>query len=597
MPAGLIKDRPYIAAARETGDLAIGSYTLTRGSKLPVLPLSYPFRAVDGEWKGILVATLDLNWLSRHLAELPGTENAAISVADRNGVFLARNLDASRYIGQSFRSEAIGPVHAAQPGTAELPGIDGVERIVGYVPSTVSPGGVYVGAGIDRTIAMRSVNLETSVELLCILASILLALFAGWIGSGRFARLQRRMLARTAELETEREQRAQIEAVLAQSQKLEAVGQLTAGLAHDFNNLLAVVLGNLELARGGLREKGKTDRLLERAMEAADRGAGLTQKLLAFARNQKLAIEPADANQVIEGVQDLLERSVGPAIRIRNDLAPDTASVLVDRGQLEVALLNLVLNARDAMPLGGTITLSTRNADPRALPPDLSPGDYVQIRVTDDGPGMTAEVKARAFEPFYTTKEIGKGSGLGLAQVFGIARQSGGTVSLRSEPARGTAVTIYLPRSRAPAEKTPREETRKLPIEQLRRLRVLLVDDDPDVRSTMANMLVSLDLTVKEFSSGAAALDHLARDHRCDVLITDFAMPEMNGAELAHRAADLVPGLKILVVTGFAMGRDEAELSWPVLRKPFKTTDIEAALIELGAETGKVVQLIAQHPQ
>ena len=292
MPAGLIKDRPYIAAARETGDLAIGSYTLTRGSKLPVLPLSYPFRAVDGEWKGILVATLDLNWLSRHLAELPGTENAAISVADRNGVFLARNLDASRYIGQSFRSEAIGPVHAAQPGTAELPGIDGVERIVGYVPSTVSPGGVYVGAGIDRTIAMRSVNLETSVELLCILAAILLALFAGWIGSGRFARLQRRMLARTAELETEREQRAQIEAVLAQSQKLEAVGQLTAGLAHDFNNLLAVVLGNLELARGGLREKGNTDRLLERAMEAADRGAGLTQKLLAFARNQKLALNP-----------------------------------------------------------------------------------------------------------------------------------------------------------------------------------------------------------------------------------------------------------------------------------------------------------------
>src|ERR1044071_9779095 len=142
MPAGLIKDRPYIAAERETGDLAIGSYTLTRGSKLPVLPFSYPFRALDGEWKGILVATLDLNWLSRHLAELPGTENAAISVADRNGVFLARNLDASRYIGQSFRSEAIGPVRAAQPGTAELAGIDGVDRVIGYVPSTVSPGGV-----------------------------------------------------------------------------------------------------------------------------------------------------------------------------------------------------------------------------------------------------------------------------------------------------------------------------------------------------------------------------------------------------------------------------------------------------------------------
>ena len=399
MPTELLKDQPNLGAVRNSADLAVGHYAVTHGAQLPVLPIAYPFRGNDGAWAGIIVATLNLRWLSQHLAEIPNTEQAVITVADRDGIVLARNVEAPRYIGQPFRTEAMASVNSSQPGTAELVGIDGVTRIVGYVPATAPPGGVYIGTGIDRAAAMRGVNMETVVESLCIASAVMLALAAGWVGAGRFSLLQQNMAARTAELDVERQQRARVEAVLAQSQKLEVVGQLTAGLAHDFNNLLAVVLGNLEMARTQIEDK-HVDELLARAMASAERGGGLTRQLLAFARNQQLALEPVNPNALIDGIRDLLERSVGPTIQIRRDLAADAAPVLVDRGQLEVALLNLVLNARDAMPMGGSVTVTTRNAEPQRLPPDLAPGDYVLIRVSGTGRGMPPDVQARAFEPF-----------------------------------------------------------------------------------------------------------------------------------------------------------------------------------------------------
>jgi signal transduction histidine kinase len=590
-PGSKIGDRRYIARAREAQDFTVGHFRRTQDGNLPVLPLAYPFRDAGGQWRGILVATLDLKWLSQHITKIPKIGTAIVGVADDDGVLLARSVEPDRFIGKPLPPDVMPPVHAVAPGTTEAIGVDGVFRIVGYVPSVMEPKGLFVGVGFDRAAAMHDADIETSVESLCIVGAILLALFGGWIGSGRFALLQERMVARTAELEAEKERRAEVEAVLVQSQKLEAVGQLTAGLAHDFNNLLSVVLGNIELARVRLPgEEEEIDKLLIRATRAADRGSGLTRQLLAFARNQKMSIEPADANQLVEGVLDLLERSAGPSVRIRLDLGAGLAPVLVDRGQLEVALLNLVLNARDAMALGGSITISTRNTEAGVLPADLAAGDYVQIRVRDTGPGMPREVRERAFEPFFTTKEVGKGSGLGLAQVFGIARQSGGTVSLDSEPGQGTTVTIFLPRSTVPVPVAVAEPGYASYHGELSHMRVLLVDDDPDVRSTMANLLDSLDVDVIEVDSGPAALDHLARDTRFNVLITDFAMPEMNGAILAERATALVPRLKVLMVTGFAIGADEESFPWPVLKKPFKSIEMETALRDL-ADAPNIVRL------
>ena len=581
MPADLIRDRQYITEAREQGRFIVGRYTETRESHRPVLPLSLPFRAADGTWKGVLVVTLDLKWLSEHLANLPNTAHAIIGVTGGDGIMLARNVDPEHFIGKPLPESGRALIDTKEAGALEATGVDGVARIFGFVPAGANMDGIFVAAGFERRAALGAIDMETSVEALCIVAAITVALFAAWVGLGRFAVLQERMAARTVELANERERRSEVEAVLAQSQKLEAVGQLTAGLAHDFNNLLSVVLGNIELARLRLRGDNDTDRLLERAMGAADRGAGLTRQLLAFARNQKLAIQPADANQLIEGVRELLERSAGPAVRLRFDLAPDLPPILVDRGQLEVALLNLVLNARDAMPLGGGITISTRASDPQQLPADLSVGDYLQIRVQDSGPGMPPEIRQRAFEPFFTTKEVGKGSGLGLAQVFGIARQSGGTVALDSELGQGTAVTIYLPRSAVAPATAAADADRTGGTASLRGLRVLLVDDDGEVRHTLASVLGSLGITVEAFNSGVAALDHLSIDPAFDVLISDFAMPEMTGAVLAERAVALVPRLKVLIVTGFALGGAEDELPWPLLKKPFMLGEIEAILRDL----------------
>src|SRR5882672_1698960 len=328
-------------------------------------------------------------------------------------------------------------------------------------------------------------------------------------------------------------ERRAVDEQLRQSQKMEAVGQLTNGVAHDFNNLLATIIPNLELAQFHIKEE-RIGNYLEEAIRAAERGAQLTNQLLAFSRPQELTTAPVDVNQVVSETCEMLPRTIGPTIAIETVLDADAWWAMTEPAQLELAILNLAINARDAMSAGGKLTIGTNNTAHgyRSRLPDLDPGDYLMISVADTGTGMSEEVRSRAFEPFFTTKEPGKGTGLGLSMVYGFARQSGGTVTIDSEIGRGTTFRIYLPRAQHRLEGT--EEA----ADQRRwnagpPSRILMVDDDSAVRAVTGTVLRTFGHEVIELASGEAALDLLDQDRRFDLLITDLAMPTMHGREFA----------------------------------------------------------------
>jgi signal transduction histidine kinase/ActR/RegA family two-component response regulator len=370
------------------------------------------------------------------------------------------------------------------------------------------------------------------------------------------------------------------EARLVQAQKMEAIGQLTGGVAHDFNNLLTAVVGSLELLLRRTDDE-KLRRLAGNALQAAERGARLTAQLLAFSRRQRLTPAPLDVNRIIAGMGDLLTRSIGRHVEVEMQLSDGLSRALADPTQLEVMILNLAINARDAMPGGGRLLIATRDLDsvPEPLAGELAPGRYVGICVTDTGVGMGPEIRARAFEPFFTTKAQGKGTGLGLSQLYGFARQSGGTVHLDSEEGRGTSVTIYLPATEAEAKAVA-----TAPAEGLgrRRGRVLLVDDDDDVRNVAAAMVTELGYEVTMAAAGEEALRRLG-ERRFDLMVTDVAMPGMNGVELSRRARRLVPEMPILFASGYAdVQTFGVELSdQALLRKPFRISEVAARLHHL----------------
>jgi PAS domain S-box-containing protein len=408
--------------------------------------------------------------------------------------------------------------------------------------------------------------------------------------------LEHRVAARTAELEAvnhrlaaQIEERELAEAQLRQNQRLEAIGQLTAGIAHDFNNLLTSIIGNIELveARPGLLDE-RARRLLSAAGAAATRGASLTAQLLAFSRQQRMNPESLDLNQVIAGMSALLNSTIGATITIETRTAPDLWPALADAVQIELVLLNLAINSRDAMPEGGTIVISTGNVTLGApqRPDEPQPGDYVAVSVADTGMGIPAGIIDKVFDPFFTTKEVGRGSGLGLSQVLGVAQQLGGGVRLDSAPAEGTIVTIFLPRADIVAASRPRRAEpgrRRRAVASRRPIGgILLVDDDPDVRAVAAAMLRDAGHTVIEAGSGGAALERLdAEASHIDLLIADLAMPGMSGFELARAARQERPDLPILFVTGFAdMARSEESRHETVLQKPFRAEELAAKVAE-----------------
>ena len=374
-------------------------------------------------------------------------------------------------------------------------------------------------------------------------------------------------------------ERRAVDEQLRQAQKMEAVGQLTNGVAHDFNNLLATIIPNLELAQPHVKEE-RVLRYLENAMHAAERGGKLTNQLLAFSRRHDLLTEPVDVNQLISEACEMLPRTIGPTIKIELALDADVWPAMTEAGQLELAILNLAINARDAMPAGGKLTISTKKVvrGDRSRLTRVNPGDYVMISVADTGTGMSDEVRNRAFEPFFTTKEAGKGTGLGLSMVYGFAKQSGGTVTIDSEIGKGTTFRIYLPRAQRRSGGT--EEA----VDQSQRnagppSRILVVDDDSAVRTVTATLVRTFGHEVIESASGEAALDLLERDRRFDLLIIDLAMPNMYGGEFATKAGRLIPDVPTLFVTGYTEGRRVRETTeGHMLKKPFRQAELAKKL-------------------
>lgn len=390
-----------------------------------------------------------------------------------------------------------------------------------------------------------------------------------------YAKVTRDMTERReAQLELEQSQQA-----LFQSQKMQAVGQLTGGLAHDFNNLLTGITGSLDLMKTRLAQGrvNELDRYITAAQGAASRAATLTHRLLAFSRQQTLAPKVTDANKLISGMEELVRRTVGPQIELETVLAAGLWSCFCDQNQLENAVLNLCINARDAMPEGGRITVETANTwidRSGAKQRDMPRGQYVAICVTDTGVGMPADVIARAFDPFFTTKPIGQGTGLGLSMIYGFAKQSEGQVRIYSEVGEGTTVKIYLPRHRGKqSEEIAEHEVEEIPAAEAGET-VLIVDDEPTVRMLIGDTLSELGYNGLEAADAASGLKILQSDTRIDLLVTDVGLPGgMNGKQMADAARTVRPDLKVLFITGYAenaaISNGHLEPGMHVMSKPF----------------------------
>jgi signal transduction histidine kinase/CheY-like chemotaxis protein len=556
----------------------------------------------DGSFAGIVSARLDLRYFEDFYRAVELREGGAILLHLRDGTVLARYPHNDSVIGRSYAD--LPPfkdiLAHGMSGTVIMDSpLDGRERVLAIRALKAFP--LAVNVSVDAEMVLASWRRQVwffgiGALVVCSLITALMFLLASRSRQIEALMVEFSNAKDAAELANQRlleqmEERERAEAALRQAQRIEAVGRLTGGVAHDFNNLLTVILGNIELLSHVPALDQRARDLLAAMRAAADRGATLTSQLLAFARRQPLVPRPIDLNSVIAGMHDLLKSALGSAVQIDSRLAPDLWPAMADATQIELVVLNLTINARDAMPRGGMLTVETANARVGSPQREGEPaeGEYVAITVRDNGTGMDAEVLARAFEPFFTTKATGSGSGLGLSQVYGTARQSGGGVRIDSAPGVGTAVTVYLPRACTPAE--PTSLPASLVPSTASQGGVLLVDDDVAVRATTAAVLRDLGYDVREASGGAEALDLLRRDSQIEVLLTDVVMPGMNGAELARLAPGVRHGVAILFMSGYA---DPAEITGALrrhrmVRKPFLPADLAAQIEAALAETHAAV--------
>jgi signal transduction histidine kinase len=541
------------------------------------------------------------------------------ALIDREGAVIARSRHHERFAGAPATPDVRAMIARKGEGVIESRSLEGVRSVAALTRSDVSGWTVLVAVSnneLEKT-AVRGQWLALAASAFTLGLGLALG---GWLSSRivRAVELLRTQaevaargevmppqdtglaeidrvsdeLARSASAlsirEQELERRVQ-EAVenLAQAQKLEAVGQLTGGVAHDFNNLLTGVLGNLYLLKRTALDE-KQSRFVANAEAAGQRGAKLTSQLLAFSRRQRLSVEPVDVNALLADMSELLRSTLGSTIRVNLTLDPQGPTALCDRTQLELAVLNLCINGRDAMPKGGSLTVSTDTCSvvdgetSPAWPAGLRPGRYAVIRVTDEGAGMPPEVAARAFEPFFTTKAVGRGSGLGLPQVLGVARQLGGEVQLTTAEGAGTTVSIYLPEATAAAAASDQGPPADAfaPGECM----VLVIDDDDQVRETTTTLLTELGCEVIEAASGEEGL-RLLETGGVGAVVLDYAMPDMNGADVARRMRERDPDLPILMVTGYAEP-EALQSSWdgPVVSKPFSAEALATALKEVLAQ-------------
>jgi signal transduction histidine kinase/CheY-like chemotaxis protein len=527
----------------------------------PVIWLYVPAR-VDGRITHVIAVSLKSSVFQNTLSAYAAPDSTG-AIVDSNGDFVARTLDYHGRVGTPATQYVRAAIRNGKGGLYSGTTYEGLKNYTAYYVSPTS--------GWSTHLAVASGSIDTPTRLSFVAAGI--AALGGLVLGGFLIVLVLRDIA----------ERRRAEEMLRQSQKMEAIGQLTGGIAHDFNNLLTAVIGNLDMIRTRASGNDRLQRMAHNALEAARKGAKLSSQLLAFSRSQRMNVGPVDLAQLLGGMSGLLAQSVGPSVRVDVRIDEDARFVVSDANQLELALLNLAVNARDAMPEGGTLTINTTaTQDPqRRLP-------HVELAVTDTGTGMTEEVRARAIEPFYTTKPTGQGTGLGLSQVYAVARESGGSLTIDSEPGQGTTVRLLLPAG-APPIVRPDAEARPpttVPGAQSReQTRVLVVDDDKLVRRFMAESLRSLQYHVTEAESGAEALATMERE-RFALLIVDFAMPGMNGADAARAAQERQPGIKVLMVSGYAdSAAVEAALGTArQLRKPFDLAELGAAVADTLAD-------------
>jgi len=425
--------------------------------------------------------------------------------------------------------------------------------------------------GVSTDITARKVSEIERENLLAQLAAERTAL------AELTATLEQRVEQRTADLMKEVAARERAQEQLRQAQKMETIGQLTGGVAHDFNNLLMAVMGNLDLLRKRIPDDPRLHRLIDGAVQGAERGASLTQRLLAFARQQDLRAVPVDLRALIQDMSDLLQRSLGPRVVLRLDIPRGLPPARVDANQLELAILNLAINARDAMSDGGSIDIKVAQYQATS-DPALKSGDYLKLSVIDTGMGMTSEILKRAVEPFFSSKPLGKGTGLGLSMVHGLAVQLGGALQLSSTVGKGTTATLILP----VATNTPKAEGPVHSVQKVNRSAVILfVDDDPLIAMSTTEMLEDLGHHVIGASSGLHALDIIKSEQPIDLMVTDHVMPGMTGIELAAASRAVRPSLPILLATGYAELPEGAQVDLPRLAKPYHQDQLRDRLDQL----------------
>ena len=597
IPPVNVSDRDYFAALKDTPTDRpfLSEPVQNRGNGNWTIYLARRVNGPSGTFVGLVLAAINLDYFQSLYQSLHIGEGAAISLWRRDGILLARWPVLDR-VGERIPIKSFTEILTrADAGVYEIKdSIDGAARIV----STRLVRDYPVVVNVTRTMGQalydwrRQAWITGVTGLVCAAALVCLI----WALARQFSTYEAITQA-LSERQQAVEARRDAEARLSQMQKMETLGQLTGGIAHDFNNLLQAIGSGLYMIEQQAGKMGAPNGLVapvRLAQQAVERGSTLTQHLLAFSRRQHLEPRPVDVNGLVEGMGGLLERTLGGTIYVRTVLQDGLWPAMVDPTQLEMALLNLAINARDAMPDGGTVTISTatvaRNRAARGVgdtgvpppPADLPPGDYVGVSVRDTGTGMPEEVAARAFEPFFTTKAVGHGTGLGLSMVHGLAAQSGGGIRLDSRPGRGTAVTLYLPRAaQAEGEGGHAPAAAPAAVEPSSAC-VLLVEDDALVRQTTSAFLKQAGVRVLEALGTAEALELLTRPTVVDLLITDFAMPGMNGLELSRAARAIRPNLPVVLVSGYAdSGALAAEALDPgsrVLTKPFKPDQLLATI-------------------
>ena len=493
-----------------------------------------------------------------------------------DGTFLAR-FPAPARLGLSLdknsttmKSIAVHPDSGISSLTSQT---DAVKRRLGYRKLSGYP--IYLLAGLDRDAILN--------EWLRLMASHLI--FGVPATAIMFSAIFYAMI-RTQRLYREAEKRATAEAALRQAQKMEAIGQLTGGVAHDFNNLLTIVIGNLDMAKRALERGvdgaiGRASQAVDNALQGARRAANLTQRLLAFSRQQPLAPAVLDLNTAIKDSLTLLRRALGENYELEVTYGAGAWNIEADPAQLDVTLVNLVVNARDAIEQGGKVTIETGNAylddNYCRAHPELKPGQYAMVAVSDTGSGMTADVLARAFEPFFTTKAAGRGTGLGLSQVYGFVKQSGGHVTMYSEPGQGTSVKMYFPRAYRAADQIDKPSQAKPLLG--RGQSILVVEDDDDLRKYVTDTLRDLNYTVAEAANGEEALKAVEGDgKKFDALLTDVVMPGLNGRQLADRITAINPAVRVIFMTGYSRNaiihHGRLDPGVKLLQKPFSRADL-----------------------